>query len=102
MDNLTSNSKKEEEKSGRSQADPRFGPVTRVECVVTQSSLPLQGHVTVHRGSRLQLARESINIGTIAGRGLHEPMSVTWELLEEECSITMVARREALERERPI
>ena len=102
VENLTSNSKKEEERSGRSRAGPRFGPVTRVEGEATQPSLSPQEQVTVHKGSRLQMDGESIKIGTIAGQGPLEPKCVTWELLAEECSIAIGARREALDREKPI
>ena len=102
MENLKSNSKKEEEKSGTSDAGPSFGPVSRIEGVATQPSLSPQVQVTVHKGSRLQMAGESIKVGTIYGRRPLEPMCATWELLDEECSIAMVARREALDREKPI
>ena len=50
----------------------------------------------------MQMDGESIRIGTIAGQGPLEPKRVTSELLDEECSIAMVARREALDREKPI
>ena len=102
VENLTSNSKKEEDRSGRSLVGSRFGPVTRVEGVATQPSLSPQEQVTVHKGSRLQVDGESIGIGAIAGQGPLEPKRVTWGLLDEECSIAMVARIEALDREKPI
>ena len=56
----------------------------------------------MHKGSTLQVDGESREMGTIAGQGPLEPKRVTWELLDEECSIAMVARREALDREEPI